>query len=116
MLFIRSHKSCDASYVEQTCRQLKSRITEHKNHIRWNTSTRNVITEHRSQEGHDFDWENVTVLDEEPYNRKRLISEMIFIRRQTHGLNLQTDMEGLLKAYLSIVDKLLYKDLCCCHV
>ncbi|KYN17601.1 hypothetical protein ALC57_10116 [Trachymyrmex cornetzi] len=29
-----SCKSCDASYVGQTCRQLKSRITEHKNHIR----------------------------------------------------------------------------------
>ncbi|KYN10475.1 hypothetical protein ALC57_17384 [Trachymyrmex cornetzi] len=50
-----SCKSCDASYVGQTCRQLKSRITEHKNHIRWNTSVRNVITEHRLQEGHDFD-------------------------------------------------------------
>jgi len=52
-----SCKNCDASnYVGQTCRQLKLRITEHKNHIRWNTSTRNVIKEHQSQEGHDFDW------------------------------------------------------------
>ena len=50
-----SCKSCDASNVRQTCGQLKSRITEHKNHIRWNTSTPNVITEHRLQEGHDFD-------------------------------------------------------------
>ena len=101
-----SCKSCDASYVGQTCRQLKSRITEHKNHIRWNTSTRNVITEHQLQEGHDFDWENVTILDDEPHYKKRLISEMIFIRRQTHGLNLQTDMEELPKVYLPIVDKL----------
>ncbi|KYN22070.1 hypothetical protein ALC57_05546 [Trachymyrmex cornetzi] len=90
----------------QTCRQLKSRITEHKNHIRWNTSVRNVITEHRLQEGHDFDWNSVAILDEKPHYRKRLISEMIFIRRQTHGLNLQTDMEGLPKAYLPIIDKL----------
>ena len=29
-----SCKSCDVSYVGQMCRQLKSRITEHKNHIR----------------------------------------------------------------------------------
>ena len=28
-----SCKSCDASDVGQTCRQLKSRITNHKNHI-----------------------------------------------------------------------------------
>ncbi|KYQ46149.1 Histone-lysine N-methyltransferase SETMAR [Trachymyrmex zeteki] len=99
-------KSCDASYVGQTCRQLKSRIMEHRNHIRWNTSIRNVITEHRLQEGYDFDWDNVIILDEEPHYRKRLISEMIFVRRQTHGLNLQMDMEGLLKAYLPIIDKL----------
>ncbi|KYN30038.1 hypothetical protein ALC57_00481 [Trachymyrmex cornetzi] len=101
-----SCKSCDASYVGQTCRQLKSRITEHKNHIRWNTSARSVITEHRLQEGHDFDWDSVAILDEEPHYRKRLISEMIFIRRQTHGLNLQMDIEGLPKAYLPIIDKL----------
>jgi len=53
-----SCKSCDANYVRQTCRQLKSRITEHKNHIRWNTSVRNVITEHWLQEDHDFVWDN----------------------------------------------------------
>ena len=29
-----SCKSCDANYIGQTCRQLKSRIMEHKNHIR----------------------------------------------------------------------------------
>ncbi|KYM93792.1 hypothetical protein ALC62_15636 [Cyphomyrmex costatus] len=52
-----SCKGCDASYVGQTCRQLKSRIAEHKNHIRWNMSTRSVITEHRLQhEDHEFDW------------------------------------------------------------
>ena len=51
------------------------------NHIRWNTSTCNVIMEHRLQEGHDFDWDSVTILDEEPHYRKKLILEMIFIRK-----------------------------------
>jgi len=46
--------------------------------------------EHQLQKGHDFDWDNVTILDEKPYYRKRLISEIIFIRRQIHRLNLQT--------------------------
>ena len=46
-----------ASYVRQMYRQLRSRITECKNHIQQNTSTRNVITEHRLQEGHGFYWE-----------------------------------------------------------
>ncbi|XP_018346175.1 PREDICTED: uncharacterized protein LOC108750859 [Trachymyrmex septentrionalis] len=100
-----SCKSCDVSYVGQMCRQLKSRITEHKNHIRWNISIRNVITKHRLQKGYDFDWYNVIILDEEFHYKKRLISEKIF-RKQTRRLNLQTDMERLSKAYLPIIDKL----------
>ena len=55
MLFIRSHVRVAMQIMWDRHRQLKSRITEHKNHIRWNTSTRNVITEHRLQEDHDFD-------------------------------------------------------------
>lgn len=41
--------------------------------------------------GHTFDWENVSIMDKESYYRKRLISEMLYINIQTHGLNLQTD-------------------------
>lgn len=39
-----TRNDCDASYVGQTSRQLKTRIAEYRNHIRWNT--RSVITEH----------------------------------------------------------------------
>jgi len=46
---------CNVSYVGQMGRQLKSRIAEYRNHIRWNTSTRSVIIEHRMQMTHDFD-------------------------------------------------------------
>jgi len=45
---------CDASYVGQTSRRLKTRIAEHRNHIRYNTSGRSVITEHRRQLDHEF--------------------------------------------------------------
>ena len=45
--------NCDASYVGQTSRQLKTRITEHRNHIRHNISVRSVITKHRLQYDHD---------------------------------------------------------------
>ena len=41
---------CDASYVGQTSRRLKTRIAEYRNHIRYNTS---VITEHRRQLDHE---------------------------------------------------------------
>ena len=66
----------------QTGRQLKTRIVVHKNHILWSTTTHSFITEHRLQEGHEFDWKNIVILDKEPQYRKKLFSEMLYIRKQ----------------------------------
>jgi len=87
--------------VGQTCRQLKTRISVHKNHISRNTSTHSVITEYKLQFGHDFDWEGAEILDVERNFNKRLISEMINIKSQKNGINLQTDIEVLDWAYFS---------------
>jgi hypothetical protein len=101
-----SCKNCDATYVGQTLRQLKTRITEHRNHIRRNTTNLSVITEHRLDFNHDFDWENVEILDKERFLSKRLVSEMLYIKLQKNGLNSQADTEFLHHAYVSILDKL----------
>jgi len=42
------------------------------------------------QLNHDFDWNNIQILNEEPCYYKRLISEMINIKKQSNSLNLQT--------------------------
>jgi len=97
---------CDASYVGQTGRQLRTRINEHRCHIKRNTNTQSVITNHRLNFDHDFNWDDVKILDLEPFLHKRLISEMLFIRRQNNGLNLQTDTERLQEIYLNIVNNL----------
>ncbi|KYN38921.1 hypothetical protein ALC56_06681 [Trachymyrmex septentrionalis] len=70
-------KDCDASYVGQTGRCLKTRINEHKNHINRNTTQHSVITQHRIDLGHDFNWDKVHILDKEQILHKRLLSEMI---------------------------------------
>lgn len=49
----------DASYVGQTGRQLNTRMPEHWNHIRRNTSHISVITDHRFEFNHDFDWDEM---------------------------------------------------------
>ncbi|KYN02360.1 hypothetical protein ALC62_06740, partial [Cyphomyrmex costatus] len=97
---------CEASYVGQISRQLKTRIKEHRNHINHNSSTRSVITDHRLEYNHDFRWDDVKILDEEPCYRKRLVSEMLNIKKQKLSLNLQTDTEGLHEAYIPIVNKI----------
>jgi len=85
-----SYKNCDASYVGQTCKQLKTRISEHKDYISRNISTHFVITE---QFNHDFDWEGVEILDVERNFNKRLISKMINIKYQENGINLQLTLK-----------------------
>jgi len=101
-----SCKDCTATYVGQTCRTLKTRISEHKNHIHRNTTTQSVITEHRRNYSHDFNWNNVEILDKERYLTKRLISEMIHIKRQNNSLNLQSDTECLDDGITAILNKL----------
>ena len=80
-------------------------MKEHRNHINRNTSQRSVITDHRLT-NHEFDWENVKILDEEPILIKRLLSEMIYIKRQKNSINLQTDTEQLEQIYIPILDSL----------
>jgi len=53
----------EATYAGQTKRQLKTRIAEHRDHIKRNTSTYSVIIDHRIISDHDFDWDNVKILD-----------------------------------------------------
>jgi len=60
--------------------------------------------EHRLQ--YEFDWDEVEILDSERYLEKRLILEMIFIKRQNNTLNLQSDTDYLHYAYVSILNNL----------
>ncbi|KMQ83798.1 hypothetical protein RF55_19076 [Lasius niger] len=100
-----SCNECNASYVGQTSRLLKTRINEHKNHIRRNITQHSVLTDHRLK-NYEFTWDKVEVLDEERIYGKRLMSEIIFIKRQTNSLNLQSDTENLHHAYLTLVENL----------
>jgi len=49
-----------------------------------------------------MDWENVKILDFEPKYRKRLISEMIHIKEQKNGFNLNRDTKLLDESYFNI--------------
>lgn len=97
---------CNASYVGQTGRRLvlSLLIKEHNKHINRNTTNKSVITEHRLNLNHDFKWEDAIILDTEKHYNKRLISEMIHIKRQVNSLNLQTDTECLPSVYDNIIN------------
>lgn len=79
--------------MEQTRRQLRTRIKEHINNIR--TPQLSVVLKHRSDYDHSFDWNNAEILDHESNFYKRLVPEMIYIKMQSHDLNLLNDLEML---------------------
>jgi len=99
-------KDCDASYVGQTKRQLKTRLREHMNNIRQDYSKHTVVSEHIVNFNHAFDWENVQILDHEHNYYKRLISEMIHIKEQKNGLNCINDTDNLDDCYFDILNTL----------
>ncbi|XP_011646862.1 uncharacterized protein LOC105433306 [Pogonomyrmex barbatus] len=98
--------NCEKCYVEQTKRQLKTRLSEHRSHIRRNTNT-NPSLQIILDSNHDFSWDKVKILNTERDCEKRLISEMLFIKLQKDNtLNLQIDTECLHHSYVSVLDKL----------
>ncbi|KYN28478.1 hypothetical protein ALC57_02090 [Trachymyrmex cornetzi] len=101
-----SCKNCDASYVGQTKRKLSTRLKEHQSDIRNNTGSPSVITDHRVTFDHNFKWDEAKILDNEASYGKRLVSEMIYIKRQKHGINKMQDTESLPDSYSNIIHAL----------
>ncbi|XP_011860757.1 PREDICTED: uncharacterized protein LOC105557945 [Vollenhovia emeryi] len=104
--------NCDASYVGQTKRKLKTRIKEHINNKKLDEQKHSVITKHMLEFNHNFDWDNTQILDIEPYSNKRLISEMIHIKEQNNGINSHNDTELLDSSYSDILNNIKTKHHC----
>jgi len=65
-----------------------------------------IISDHRINLNYNFKWNEVKILDSESSYNKRLISEMIYIKRQKQGLNRQNDTESLPESYLPVIQSL----------
>jgi len=98
--------SCDASYVGQTGRQLRTRINEHQRDFYKNHERQSVVSRHRSDLGHDFSWNDTEILDTEQSYHKRLISEMLHTKMQKNGINSMKDTDLLDPAYTTLIMKL----------
>jgi len=105
-----SYDDCDASYVGQTKRQLK-RICEYITDINNITDinkiskSSTIISYHRLKFNHNFKWDNVEIVDIEPAY-KRLISEMVHIKKQKYGINKQNETNLLPKMYSNMIHSL----------
>jgi len=63
-----------------------------------------VVSKHILDNDHEMDWKGIVILDKEPSYAKRIISEMIYIKRQQRGLIKQSDTDLLSDTYLPIIN------------
>jgi len=54
-----------------------------------------VVSNHRLDNNHDFDWERPDILHKEKNRKKREVAEMFYIKRFKNNVNLQKDTENL---------------------
>lgn len=103
LVYMINCNDCDAKYIGQTKRQLITRIKEHSSNIKKHISNYNVISKHRCEFNHEFDWFGTKVLHCEKQRRKREIAEMFLIKKHTNTINLQKDTENLNAVYDNII-------------
>ena len=94
-------KSCDASYIGKTQRILYHRIHEHM------TDNKSACYQHSvSNAGHEFDYENIEVIEKADNNTKQLVKELLHILKMKPSLNKQLNSQSnfdiktiIIKAY-----------------
>ena len=94
-LCCNNYSSC---YVGESKRSLETRLDEHKDYV--NKST--VVSNHIKEMSHMFDWDNITILDNESNWHKRRISEMLYINSFNNTLNRKEDTLALSYIYKPI--------------
>ncbi|KAL6417723.1 hypothetical protein ACFW04_014337 [Cataglyphis niger] len=96
-------KNYSASYIGQTKRYLSTRVKEHFNNIKIHASNLSVISKHKLEFNHDFDWSAPDILHNEKYLRKREIAKMFFIKKFDNTINSQKDTENLNNIYDKLI-------------
>ncbi|EFN65192.1 hypothetical protein EAG_06580, partial [Camponotus floridanus] len=92
-------KNCNKSYIGQTKRHVSIRVKEHRNNIKVHESNFSVISKHKVEFNHDFDWSLPVILHNQKHVRKRKIAEIFFIKKFDNTINLQKDTEKLNNIY-----------------
>ncbi|RLU26748.1 hypothetical protein DMN91_000545 [Ooceraea biroi] len=95
--------NCSACYIGQTKRHLETRLKEHMANVKKDVGCYSVVSKHRVDCGHEFDWLGVDVLHRENNTKKRELAEMFFIKRHEYTINSQKDTENWPSVYDNFV-------------
>ena len=92
-------KDCDAKYVGETGRQVQDRMNEHQRDI-VNKKRVSKVYEHVSRTGHNFDFDQVSVLDSSNRKKVRLHLESIHSHLQPNSINRSLNLNSAYKPLL----------------
>ena len=84
--------------VEQTKRDLKSRIAEHKRFIKFQRPEKSALCEHLTEFDHAVNWSGFTILKYETNYHRKLRAESWFINAYLKIIN-RSDGDRLLEIY-----------------
>ena len=77
-------KDCGESYIWETARVLKKRVSEHK---RTEGGNRTAVGDHQVEKQHQIDWDNLKIVGREDHTWKRKMKEALLIQRQKPHIN-----------------------------
>ena len=80
-------EGCDRSYIGETARPIKERITEHKRDVRLRRTDNSAVAEHAWDNQHQPDWDGVQCLSQERHWYTRRVKEAINIRLNPNNFN-----------------------------
>ena len=93
------YQQCMSVYVGEKKRALKKRKEEHENN---NIAVAVMNVYKKNYYHHDFQWENIKILDFECNWYKRIISEMLHIKSKKFSINKKEDVSSLSNIYSPI--------------
>lgn len=93
--------SCNACYIGQTKQYLEKRLDQHKK----SKENQTALATHKTNTGHDFNYNQTKILDTETNYKKRIIKEMIYIKKDKNAINHRTDIKNLNSIYFSLISE-----------
>ena len=82
-----SCRDCDAVYIGETDRSLKTRKRKHIDAVKKFNLKKSALCQHVAENDHFISWDNAEILRREPHWRKRRIAEGYLINQKSLELN-----------------------------
>lgn len=97
---------CPGKYPGSTKQKLVNRTAKHKSDIKLKKKTETTgLTIHALRNNHNFDFKNITILDQIPNYHQRAIAEKMHICNTKNTVNLLSDTNGLHESYVNLFRK-----------